>query len=56
VKEGPRPRIAALRNQKKIQGLRKKKAKKPPSLSWLNQMKTIKEDDNPILVLVRLKK
>jgi hypothetical protein len=36
--------------------LLKKGAKDTPSLAWLNQMKTIKEDDNPILVLIKLKK
>ena len=31
-------------------------SKKVPSLPWLNQMKTIKEDDNPILVKIKIKK
>jgi hypothetical protein len=34
----------------------KENIKEIPSLAWLNQMKTIKEDDNPILVLIKLKK
>jgi hypothetical protein len=31
-------------------------SKEVPSLSSLNQMKTIKEDDNPVLVLIKIKK
>ncbi|HUX55471.1 MAG TPA: 6-bladed beta-propeller [Bacteroidales bacterium] len=34
----------------------KENSKEVPSLSWLNQMKTIKEDDNPILVKIKIKK
>jgi hypothetical protein len=34
----------------------KENSKGVPSLSWLNQMKTIKEDDNPILVKIKIKK
>jgi hypothetical protein len=34
----------------------KENSKEVPSLTWLNQMKTIKEDDNPILVLIKIKK
>lgn len=30
--------------------------KERPSHSWLNQMKTLKEDDNPILVKIKVKK
>jgi hypothetical protein len=34
----------------------KENSKEVPSLLWLNQMKTIKEDDNPILVKIKIKK
>jgi len=34
----------------------KENSKEVPSLLWLNQMKTIKEDDNPVLVLIKIKK
>ena len=34
----------------------KENTKEVPSTLWLNQMKTLKEDDNPILVLIKIKK
>jgi hypothetical protein len=34
----------------------KENIREVPSLLWHNQMKTVKEDDNPILVLIKIKK
>lgn len=49
--------VAYSTSIKKLKDLKKNEGngKEIPSLLWLNQMKTVKEADNPILVIIKLK-
>jgi len=50
--------VTDSRSLKKLKDLKQNKVniKEIPSLLWLNQMKTVNENDNPILALIKIRK